>query len=77
MPTPVDPPGEQPFDAGAMANQVAQVVAGMREAFAPMDEAALGYRAQLEKAGWSPTVAEQMAAQFYTFTIATFMKGTD
>lgn len=57
------------------AHEIAQLIANAREMFAPMDEAALGYRAQLINAGWGPSAAEQMAAQFFNLLIAMFTKG--
>jgi hypothetical protein len=45
------------LDPGEMAHQVAQGIASMREALAPLDEATLGYKAQLIEAGWSAASA--------------------
>lgn len=64
---------EEPFDPQFAAHQFAQGIAQMRETFAPIDEATLGYRVQLEAAGWSPTVAEQMAFQFFTVLMNTVL----
>jgi hypothetical protein len=64
-----------PLSNDDMAHGVAETIATMREVFAPMDDAALGYRAQLVAAGWSSSVAEQMAAQFFNLLIAMFTQG--
>lgn len=45
----------------ALANMMAAVLDNL----APIVEAAVGYRTQLESAGYSPTMAEQLAAQFH------------
>lgn len=58
-----EPPAMSVADA---ANHYARGVANMRELLAPLDEATLGYRAQLEATGWSSPAAEQMAVMFYT-----------
>lgn len=65
----------EPLSNDDMAHGVAETIANLREVFAPMDDAALGYRAQLIEAGWSSSVAEQMAAQFFNLLIAMFTKG--
>ena len=48
---------------------LAEGLAQWRERLAPLDEATLGYRAQLESNGWSPAAAEQMAVSFYATQI--------
>lgn len=65
----------EPFNSGDAAHEIAQAIVNAREMFAPMDDAALGYRAQLIEAGWPTSVAEQMAAQFFNLLIAMFTKG--
>lgn len=50
-------PAEPPSTAEAMA----QVLDQMHQ----LEEAARGYRARLERMGWSPTAAENMALQFH------------
>lgn len=68
-----DIPG--PEDTQAAANEIAKLTANAHEVFAPLDEAALGHRAQLLAAGWSAPAAEQMACQFHAFQVAMLMKG--
>lgn len=51
--------------AAGMAKMMLQMSAG----FAPVFEAGAGMRSQFEAAGWSPTVAEQMAGEFVLQTI--------
>lgn len=50
-------PAAQPSTAEAMASLMDQVQ--------QLEEAARGYRATLERQGWSPTVAEYMAMQLH------------
>lgn len=50
-------------------HKLAEALADLRERLAPLDEAALGYRRQLEEQGWSPTAAEQMALAFHTILL--------
>lgn len=57
------------FDPHEVANELAQAVAQVREMLAPVDEATLGYRRQLEENGWSPQAAEQMALSFHTLLL--------
>jgi len=66
---------EGPVDLEAMAHEVTRAVANLREVFAPIDEATAGYRAQLEAAGWSPQIAEQMADRFHALLIGMFARG--
>jgi hypothetical protein len=51
-------------------NRLASGIAQVREYLAPIDEAALGYRRQLEQAGWSPTAAEKMALAFHAMLLS-------
>lgn len=64
-----------PFDPDEVAHQLAQAVAQMREMLAPVDEATLGYRRQLEENGWSPEAAEEMALSFHRMALGQ-MPGT-
>ena len=66
----------EPFDAAAIAHQIAQGVAQLRECMAPIDEAVTGYRQQLQEAGWSPTAAEQMAVEFHRMLMIQVGRGT-
>lgn len=63
------------LDVDAATNEVAKGIANIRQTLAPIEEAARGYRAELEKNGWSPTVAEQMAFQFHAYLMVQFMNG--
>jgi hypothetical protein len=72
MPEPENPLG---FDPAELAHQIAQAVAQLREVLAPIDEAAAGYRKQLEEQGWSPTAAETMALSFHTMILAQIRPG--
>jgi len=65
----------EPLDTATMAHGVATAIAQMREVLAPIDEAVAGYRAQLEKEGWSPTVAEDMALSMHRALMASFTVG--
>jgi hypothetical protein len=58
------------FDPNQIAHQMAEAVAQIREALAPIDEATMGYRKQLEEQGWSPTAAETMALGFHSLLLA-------
>lgn len=59
------PPAEQPlaFHLAAANEQLQAVI-----------EAVAGHRASLEAAGFSPTMAEQMAAQYYATLISHFAR---
>ncbi|GGK61343.1 hypothetical protein Sme01_03040 [Sphaerisporangium melleum] len=59
----------EPFNPDDVAHKLAQAVAQMREMLAPLDEATLGYRRQLEETGWSPEAAEEMALSFHRMAI--------
>ena len=61
---------EQPFDVGQITHDFATAIAQMRDILAPIDEAVLGYRKQLEEEGWSPTAAETMALEFHRMLMA-------
>lgn len=63
------------FDVGQIVHEVAQAAANMRQVLAPIEEAARGYRAEMEANGWSPTVAEQMAFQLHLTLMSQFMNG--
>jgi hypothetical protein len=52
-------------DLDALANEVAQGIAAVRQVLAPIDEAVRGYRHQLEQEGWSATAAERMALELH------------
>jgi hypothetical protein len=65
------------FDVEAAAHQVALAIAGMRQVLAPIDDAALGYRAQLEGQGWSAAAAERMAFQFHQSVMANVLSGAN
>jgi hypothetical protein len=43
------------------------------ESFTPLAEAAAGYRAELERQGFSPTIAEVMAADFHRTMLTNMM----
>lgn len=43
---------------------LAETMAEVLDGLGPIAEAGAGYRAQLEEVGFSPTVAEQVAADF-------------
>lgn len=58
------------FDYDAMANQLAEAIAGIKQVLAPIDEATSGYRKQLEAAGWSSYAAEKMALEFHRMLMA-------
>lgn len=49
-----------------MANGVAEFMATLLSALTPMTEAMTGYRNQLEAGGYSPTMAEHIAAHVHT-----------
>jgi hypothetical protein len=53
------------FDPEAVAHQIAEASATMRQVLTPVEEAALGYRKHLEQQGWSSATAEKMALRFY------------
>lgn len=50
---------------------VARAIADLHEILSVVREAAIGYRAQLEADGISPTMAEQMAAEYHSFILTT------
>lgn len=58
------------LDPGELAHQLAEGIAKIREALAPIDEATLGYKRQLEEQGWSPTAAEKMALAFHAMLLS-------
>jgi len=45
----------------------------MRSVFSPILQAAAEHRAECEAAGFSPTVAEEMASTFYRSLVAIFL----
>ncbi|MBM9464650.1 hypothetical protein JL108_14430 [Aeromicrobium sp. YIM 150415] len=49
--------------------QLASDLAKMQEMFAVLEESARGMRQRLEREGWSPTVAEQVAAHWLISTL--------
>lgn len=57
-----------------MAAMLAKHMADTLEAAAPIAEASTGYRAQLEAAGYSPTIAEHIAAQFHMMMLTRLFK---
>lgn len=63
------------FDYDTLTNEFAKAIAQITDMFAPIEEAARGYRAKLEANGWSPTVAESMAAQYFTVLMSSQMTG--
>lgn len=48
-------------DNGDIANHLAE----LQETLTVVEEAARGYREHLERQGWSPTMAEQLAASLF------------
>lgn len=66
---------EMPFDFDEMANHLAEAIAGIKQVLAPIDEATIGYRKQLEEAGWSPTAAEHMALEFHRMLMSSVNGG--
>ncbi len=69
-----DPATEQQIDQAI--NLVATGTMLTSRLIEPIVESAKGHRARLEKDGWSPVVAEQMAAQYYIVAV-TKMMGTE
>jgi hypothetical protein len=65
----------EPIDPTAAAHEFAKGLAVFREIVAPIDETVLGYRRQLEAAGWSPTAAEQMALSLHGVLMAQLVAG--
>lgn len=57
-----------------MRHQLSNMLLLMSEQMAPIFDAADGVRADLEKRGWSPTAAEQVALTWLTGTMALVMK---
>jgi hypothetical protein len=55
---------QKPTTPAEVANAVAGAAANMREALRPVEEAARGYKLELEQHGWSPTAAEQVAVHW-------------
>lgn len=50
-----------------LTQQVTEALANINEAITtPAIEATMGYRQSLEQAGFSPTIAEQMAVHYHT-----------
>lgn len=60
-------------DVGEMTNELAGVLAFVREALAPLDETVRGYRDQLIRDGWSETAAEQMAVGLHQLLLPTIL----
>jgi membrane protein implicated in regulation of membrane protease activity len=63
------PTAEQVDD---MAQQLTTGLAQVAELMEPVTEAAVGYRRKLEAHGYSPTVAEQLAAQYHLMLLQKF-----
>lgn len=63
------------FNPDQIMHDLANGIAQLREILAPIDEAATGYRAHLEKQGWSPTAAETIALDFHRALMASTMGG--
>lgn len=55
--------------------QLATAMLEMTAMFEPIGEAVDGYRADLERRGYSPTAAETMALDFHRFLIAQLIGG--
>jgi hypothetical protein len=63
------------FDSDTFAHAIADTVTNLREGFAPLAEAALGYRTNLVEQGWSAASAESMAVEYYRLMIGILVKG--
>lgn len=72
------PTEEEKPDEEALQDAIASITKGAlatTEMIQPIMEAAQGQRTMLEKNGWSPTMAESMAAQYYVSTVNRLLGG--
>jgi hypothetical protein len=69
-------PDDDKAPVSAQGHAMAQVMLQMSAAFEPVFDAGKGLRAKLEADGWSPTIAEALAAEFVRETVQlAFRKG--
>jgi len=61
-----------PSEAEALTHGFAEALANFNSLIQPMQEAVDGYRADAERRGYSPTVAEAMAMEFHSYLMAQF-----
>lgn len=54
---------------------VTEGLLALSELMAPMGDAVDGYRADLERRGYSPTAAETMALDFHRYLLAALLQG--
>ena len=56
-------------------NPMVDAMLELAEMMAPMGDAVDGYRADLERRGYSPTAAESMAMEFHHYLMAQLIAG--
>lgn len=58
------------FDPHEAANELAQIMAQMKESFAPVEESARGYRDRLKiEFGWNDAAAQEIAVAYFHLMI--------